>query len=439
MSVEGPELELPKHLDEIDARFMTEALRASGHISRSNAVVSTEDSGVGMTAGYFSAIKKVKCAYAEATDARAEFVVKAWPPFEILPSEAIAAMFVKDIRAYAFPGERFYPRPKTHLAAFDDADNRWALVMEDADSFAEHKVHETEMTEAEVMSMLPKMVDVAVAWEGCERGDKARELEGLGVDFWASDANLAIYKQVMPGGAKLFDRFTASRNSTVICNPTWDVAVGAGFAELFTRKLDAFFAPARPENGATCTLSHGDLRGDNIFFCGPCADYPDGWLCIDFQLLFRGPVPSDLAYLMSSGSVLPEVYSEPVLTRILRAFYDQFMARTSLYKAYTFERFSEEYAMMTMVPLVYYIGMGAAFWQGGALRNELPTRIELGGKGATEADLTPEERRQRMWWQKAFANYRANLVRFGLYDQLKALPESSEGLGEWVEVPGHLR
>ena len=29
MSVDTPEFVLPKHLDEIDARFMTEALRAS--------------------------------------------------------------------------------------------------------------------------------------------------------------------------------------------------------------------------------------------------------------------------------------------------------------------------------------------------------------------------------------------------------------------------
>ncbi len=333
MSVDSPEFVLPKHLDEIDARFMTEALRASGHITSTNVVVTQEECGVGMTAGYFSAIKKVKCAYAEATDAQDSFVVKAWPPFEILPREAIEAMFVKDIKAYAFPQAGFYPRPKTHLAAFDHADNRWALIMEDADSFAEHKVHENEMTLAEVMSMLPKMVDVAVAWEGCQDGEKAARLEPLGVDFWASDANLAIYKAVMPGGAKLFDRFTASRNSTVVGDPTWDAYIGPGFAELFTRKIDAFFARARPENGATCTLSHGDLRGDNIFFCEKSADYPDGWLCIDFQLLFRGPVPSDLAYLMSSGSVLPEVYSGEGLSTVLRAFYDQFMARTSLYKS----------------------------------------------------------------------------------------------------------
>jgi hypothetical protein len=438
MSGNSAGLVLQKGLDDIDAAFMTQVLRDSGLISASNEVVSQEECGVGMTAGYFSAIKKVKCAYREASGVQDSFVVKAWPPFEILPREAIEAMFVKDIKAYAFPQAGFYPRPKTHLAAFDHADNRWALIMEDADSFAEHKVHENEMTLDEVMSMLPKMVEVAVAWEGCEGGEKAAQLEALGVDFWASDANFAIYKAVMPGGAKLFDRFTATRNSTVVGDPTWDGYIGPGFAEVFTRRLDAFFQRARPENGATCTLSHGDLRGDNIFFCEKSADYPDGWLCIDFQLLFRGPVPSDLAYLMSSGSVLPEVYSGDGLQTVLRAFYDQFMAATSLYKDYAYDTFVEEFAMMTMVPIVYFVGMGAAYWQGGA-RNELPTRIELGGKGATEADLTPEELRQRMWWRKAFANYRSNLKTFGLYDLLKSLPETTEGLGEWVELPEHLR
>ena len=434
----SPAFALPKDLSEIDPAFMTAALRASGHIDEANEVISQEESGVGMTAGYYSSIKKVKCEFRRPTGGRTSFVVKAWPSLELLPRENIEAMFVKDIKAYSFPRTGFYPLPRAHLAAFDTADSRFALVMEDADSFAEHKVHEQELTYDELMSMIPKLVEVAVAWEGSETGDKARALEALGVDFWASDANLALYKQVMPGGAKLFDRFTATRGSSVVGEPTWDALLVPGVTELFTRKLDAFFAPARPENGATCTLSHGDLRGDNIFFCDPCADFPDGWLCIDFQLLFRGPVPSDLAYLMSSGSVLPEVYSGETLEKVLREFHGRFLAATSRYKDYPFEKFRAEYAMMTMVIVVYFVGMGVAFWQGGALRNEQPTRIELGGKGATEADLTPEERRMRMWWRKALANFRSNIKTFGLVDLMAGLPDS-DGLGPWFELPDHLR
>lgn len=433
-------LVLPKSLAEVDAAFMTRVLRDAGVIAATNEVISQEEKGVGMTAGYFSEIKKVTCTYREPTGAQNSFVVKAWPAFEVMPKDAIKAMFIKDIKAYLFPAERFYPRPKALLAAFDAASDRWALVMEDADSFSEHKVHETELTLDEVMKMVPGLVEVAVAWEGCHEGEKAAELMELGVDFWASDANLAVYKAVMPGGARLFDKFTSTRGSSVVGSPTWDAYLGGpGICELFTRRIDAFFAAALPAGGATCTLSHGDLRGDNIFFCDPSADYPDGWLCIDFQLLFRGPIPSDLAYLMSSGSVRPEVYATENRQKILRSFYDQFMAKTKVYKAYTYEQFTHEFEMMTTVLFVYYVGMGAAIWQQAASGEGQAARVELGPNGVTEADLTPEERRQRMWWSKALANFRENFKAFGHYQYLEGLPENLEGLGPWTDLPAHLK
>jgi hypothetical protein len=439
MTDAGRQLVLPKGLDDVDAAFMTQVLRNSGAIGPSNEVVSQEEQGVGMTAGYFSAIKKVRCTYREATSAPATFVVKAWPPFEIAPKETIAAMFAKDIKGYQFPASRFYPRPNTHLAAFDAPDDRWVLVMDDADSFAQHKVHEHELTLDEVMKMIPGLVDVAVAWEGCDAGEAAAELSALGVGLWTSPTNLTGFKAAMPGAAKIFDKLTTMGHSTLIGQPTWDACLGGpGVCEAFTRKIDAFFEPARPDRGATCTLSHGDLRGDNIFFCEPSAAFPGGWLCIDFQLMFRGPVPSDLAYLMSTGSVLPEVYAGENLHRVLRAFYDQFMARTRLYKAYTYERFVDEYAMMTMVPYTYYLAFGAAYYQEGALNNALGMRVELGGQGVAEADLAPEETRQRMWWRKTFANFRENFRTFNLYERLGRLPENLDGLGPWTELPEHL-
>ncbi len=242
-------------------------------------------------------------------------MVKAWPAFELLPTEALRALFIKDIAGYHMPADRFYPRPRAILADADPANGRWGLVMEDADGFAEHKVHEAELDVDDVMRMIPKLVDVAVAWEGCDRGAKADELDAMGVGLWAAEPNLQLYKSVMPGGAKLFDRVTSMADSTLVDGRRWDDELGPGICELFTTRLDAFFASAHPANGATCTLSHGDLRGDNIFFCSPSERHPDGWLCIDFQLMFRGPVPSDLAYLMGTGSVLPDVYAGANLDR----------------------------------------------------------------------------------------------------------------------------
>ena len=419
---------------------MTALLRRRGVIDATDEVVSQEDKGVGMTAGYFSAIKKVICTYRHAPHGSDSFIVKTWPPLELLPKDAIGAMFAKDIAGYAFPQNRFYPRPRAHLAGCDPADDRWALVLEDADTFAEHKVHEHEMRLDELLRMIPKLVDVAVAWEGCDGGDRASELDSHGVDLWASDANLATYKAVMPGGAKLFDKMTTLSDSSLVAGRPWDrPGDGPGIAELFSTRLDAFFATAHPRSGSTCTLSHGDLRGDNIFFCDPDERYPDGWLCIDFQLMFRGPVPSDLAYLLSSATVLPEVYAPENMAVILRSFYDQFMAKTMVYKDYTYDQFVNELRTMTMVFFVYVVGMGGAIFRQGAFENTGGTRVELGGQGAREADLAPEELRQRMWWTKFIANIAANFKAFDTYTYLQGLPPSLEGLGEWVELPAHLR
>jgi hypothetical protein len=283
MTMEIPEhLDIPSGLDDVDTTFMTEMLRDRGVIAPTDQVVDQDERDVGMTAGYFSAIKKVKCTCRDAIDAPDSFVVKTWPPFEMLPRENIAAMFMKDVGGYSIPADRFFPRPNAHLAAFDAPNDRWVLLMDDADTFAEHKVHERE---------------------------QAGQLDELGVDLWASDANIAIYKAVMPGGAKFYDRMTSMGESPLIAGRPWGSYVGGSdFAEVFTTRIDAFFERAHPERGATCTLAHGDLRGDNIFFCDDDR-YPDGWLCVDFQIMFRGPVPSNLAYLMSTASVLPEVYS----------------------------------------------------------------------------------------------------------------------------------
>ena len=436
----NPPLALPRSLDEIDAAFMTRVLRHAGVISPTNEVSSQVEQGVGMTAGYFSSIKKIRCSYREPTDAPRDFVAKAWPALEIAPKESIAAMFAKDIGGYRLPAQRFYPRPQVYLAGIDTASGAHVLVMEDANAFAEHKVHERELGLDDVMRMLPGLADVAAAWEGADQGEPAQTLGALGAALWASQENLAPFKAAMPGGAPLFDCMASQPGSPF--GPVAALGARLGVHDIcrhMTTRIDAFFDRARPENGATCTLAHGDLRGDNIFFCEPSARYPHGWLCIDYQQMFRGPVPSDLAHLMNSGSVLPEVYTGENHHRVLRAFHALFMERTRRYPDYSYAQFLDEYRMMSTVQHIYYIAFGAPLAQAGAFENTLGMRVELGGKGATEADLTPEERRQRMWWAKSMANIAASYGEFGVVERFMALPENHAGLGQWVELPEHLR
>lgn len=431
-------MRLPKTLEDVDAAFMTALLRARGVIDKDNQVVATEESGVGMTAGYFSAIKKVRCRYAKPTDAADAFVVKTWPTFENAPREQIAGMFAKDIAAYSMPAAGFYPRPKVYLADFDVDTDRWALLMADASAFGQQKLHEQEMSVDEVMHMIPKLVEIAVAWEGCNQGDKAARLDAMRVSHWASEQNLAQFRQILPAGAPLFDVVTSMPDSTLIQGRPWDRELGSSFCTLITRKLDALFSAVRPEQGATCTMVHGDLRGDNLFFCPTTADYPSGWLTIDFQLLFRGPVPSDLAYLMNSGSVLPEVYAAENRDRIMRAFYERFMDHTTLYKGYTWEQFCREYTVMATVLMVYYVGFGANIFLAG-LNDALPARVELGARGDVDADLAPEELRQRMWWRKSFANFRTTFQDFRLYQHLESLPDNRSAMAPWTTLPARLQ
>ena len=432
-------LALPSSLAQIDASFMTRLLRARGVIGASQSVVSMEESDVGMTAGYFSAIKRLKCTYSEATDAPRSFIAKAWPEFEIAPRPHIQAMFKKDIGGHLLDAASYFPRPKVYLADYDLESNCWCLIMEDANTFAEHKVHEHDLSFDEVMRMVPKLAEVAAAWEGCVLGPKADKLDALGVQHWASDENLALFRMIMPSGAKLVDKITSMASSSLIEGPTWDVALGPKFAELFTEKLEAFFGRTRPEKGATTTLCHGDMRGDNIFFCDSSERHPDGWLAIDYQLMFRGPVPSDLAYLMTSATVSPQVFTGQQRQAVKRAFYECFMKKTKHYKDYTWEQFELEYSVMSTVLFVYFVGFGAAIWCAGATANQHPARVELGGQGAKLEDLAPGELRKRMWWRKSFTNFRTSFEADGLYARLKGLPKNQGAMAEWFELPAHLK
>jgi hypothetical protein len=428
---------LPRNLTDVDAQFMTDLLRSQDIISSTNFITKVVESDVGMTAGYFSAIKRMKCSYNEPTDAPDSFIIKAWPEFELAPGEDIAGMFAKDIKGYMMDSDQFYPRPKAFLAAFDEEKDLWALVMEDACTFADQKLHEDEMGVDDVMRMIPKLVDVAITWEGCDKGDKNATLVAAGAHHWTAEENLSSFRHLMPGGAKLWDYILSNTDSDLV-PANWRQTLGSDFIATFARKMDAWYADAMPTNGATCTLSHGDLRGDNLFFCEPSDTHPDGWLTIDFQLMFQGPVPSDLAYLMNSGSVLPEVYSGENKERIMRTFYDAFMARTKAYPDYTWKQFQTEYSIMASVLFIFYTSFGAAILQAG-LDNEQPARIELGDRGETEADLAPDEVRKRMWWRKAWANFHSTFTDFDAYNRLKTMPDNTSEMGDWFEVPEKIR
>ena len=82
---------MPAGLDDVDDKWMQALLKHRGMIPAGATVTSITKTGVGMTAGYFSAIAKVSLTYSSDVPAgtQTKFVVKAWPPLELLPKEAI--------------------------------------------------------------------------------------------------------------------------------------------------------------------------------------------------------------------------------------------------------------------------------------------------------------------------------------------------------------
>ena len=85
---------LPAGVGEVDAAFMQAVLRHRGAIGEDVEVTSIEKSDVGMTAGYFSSIARVKLNYSKECSAPPSMIVKSWPPFELLSKDAIKGMSV---------------------------------------------------------------------------------------------------------------------------------------------------------------------------------------------------------------------------------------------------------------------------------------------------------------------------------------------------------
>jgi len=253
--------DMPRSLGDFTAEWMTQLLQFRGMIPPSVKVTSLSQTGVGMTAGYFSSIAKVKCEFSGPVTCPVNYVAKAWPAFELLPKEAIGNMFVNDIKGYSeYNAADFYPRPAVYLATYDVEKNLYALVMADADDTGVHKVHENELTLEETKMMVPKLAKIAATFENCHLPSSAQHKATSYVNTWTDPANLGLYHSDADGapfalGAPLFDRFTQTQNFG-----DFEKLGLAGYSQLFNTKFDAFWSKANPANGGSLTLSHGDLR-----------------------------------------------------------------------------------------------------------------------------------------------------------------------------------
>lgn len=285
---------MPNKLEDITAEWMEALLKHRGMIPSTCKVTRINEKGVGMTAGYFSSIKKVECLYSEPVECPSKFVCKAWPSQELMPAENIKGMFIADMKGYSdFKSESFYPRPDVYLATYDADKDQWALVMRDIDSYGDHRVNENPINFNEMMGMIPQLTTIAAEFE-CR--DPVASGKAPHVRAWGSAENMEAFKAVVSLGAPLADKALSGEKH--VGPDEWATDMGPDFCQRFRDKLEQFWSRSSPKNAKTCTIAHGDLRGDNLF----TTPGGHGWTTIDFQLMFWGPVPSDLAYMFASAT-----------------------------------------------------------------------------------------------------------------------------------------
>eukprot|EP01047_Picozoa_sp_COSAG01_P038046 COSAG01_NODE_3063_length_6650_cov_21.575943_4_plen_120_part_00 len=108
--------------------------------------------------------------------------------------------------------------------------------------------------------MIPRLAQLAAVYENCHVESSPMYSKTSYMPLWSSPENLGIYHGAGGGkpfadGMRGFDRFIETE-----AGGSWP-AVVQKYSHMFESKFDAFWQRADPKNGASVTVSHGDLRG----------------------------------------------------------------------------------------------------------------------------------------------------------------------------------
>jgi len=130
-------------------------------------------------------------------------------------------------------------------------------------------------------------------------------------------------------------------------------------------------------------------------------------MAIDYQMNFKGPVVSDLAYVMMTGTVHPDVYQNHT-DELIELFYSEFMKKTTRYKNYTLEQCRFEFSRMILVPVIYFFAMGAS-----GLVHATTGPGPLGSRTITYDQIPIGQKRRRFYFKTNFMNWSYLLHKFG--------------------------
>ena len=356
---------IPNRTEDATVAFLTEALRSGGVIGGDTRVAEIEHEQIGVGVGIVGQLARLNLRYAgEAPGAPGSVVLKI--PSEFPENRAIGNYFhfyEREGRFYREIGEKLAMRtPRCYWNHIDPDAGEYGLLLEDLGSW-------TSISQ--------------VAGAGPDRAAQALDaLAGLHAAWWDGaglDALDWMPRMDEPLVLSAGEQFRQAWHNFVAL---FGEELPDGAVELGARIKDVWedLAVASLEVAPT-TICHGDYRIDNLLFDG--AD-SDGVAVLDWQISYKGPAISDVAYLLcQSLSVETRQAHEEAL---VRGWYDRVAASLeggspAAIDGYPFEKAWSHYRRgvlgMTVYPVVAGGSMDPANERGRELVALMAERVFL--------------------------------------------------------------
>ncbi|WP_326547414.1 phosphotransferase [Mycolicibacterium sp. ND9-15] len=260
---------VPGGIDEVDADWLTEALRADAGIDGA-VVEAVHAEQIAMDSGFSSLLYRL---HLTGTGVPATLIVKlpaeseARGAMELLGGYRRELAFYRDVAAHA-PMET----PRVYTARMTDGGVDFVLLLEDLSDW-DNADHLAGLTMDRARVCIGQLAGLH-AWS-CGRV----VLE----QFPSIDTPIAR-DLLLPAFGPGWEIYRAQTSAVV-------PAAVAAFAERFAERA----VQALPVLTERDMLLHGDIRADNLFFAG------DRMKVVDFQFAARGAGAADVAYLVTQG------------------------------------------------------------------------------------------------------------------------------------------
>jgi hypothetical protein len=282
-------IQIPDRTEDASAPFLTAALREGGVLDAGSQVAEVEHEAIGVGVGIVGQLARLRLRY-EGTARGAPGSVVLKMPSQYPENRAIGDHFnfyEREGRFYQQIGDKLGVRTPACYWNHVDADSgSFALLLEDLGSRTTIS-QIAGMSAARAADALRCLAELHGSWWGSPVLDQFRWMPRLD-----DPINLAAgqqYRDAWPAFADRIDGYLDSR------------ALGLGeriqvaMEELFHRGIDE----------APVTVCHGDFRIDNLLFDDE-AECPERVAVLDWQITYRGPAVTDVAYLLCQSMEVEE-------------------------------------------------------------------------------------------------------------------------------------